>query len=455
MTNAWFDGTKYTPITPYTLGRETGVNSIASAIVNGFDAAYSAVSSISVAGGIQIPYTFSTTITDSDPGAGFLRLDSATQNVSTVIRVDLAGSDSIDRSQQLTQFAISTSAVKGLLRLAKVSDPTKYLLFEVTAMASPAGYRNVTVKCVDYSSANPFLNNDAIMLYFSRNGDVSAAPINFARVTVASAATTADIWTPLGNQIDWTGAVTCTGFPAAPQAGVERVLICAGAAPFTAGANMLFDGVASGNTVTCAANDIVIVRAVSTTQFRLSRVRYDGLAQVGGAWVLLSTVTASSSATVDVETGFGSTYDDYIIIADGVRPATDTAVLSCQFKLAGAYVSTATYHYHLNGVGTAGTTYSAVASDAETGIRLSPGLDNVNAASNMCFTMDIQNANTTSLSHGVTWRGLSMDISAGIYEKGEGHGASAATGALSGVRFLMNTGNISVGTFRLYGVAKS
>lgn len=99
---------------------------------------------------------------------------------------------------------------------------------------------------------------------------------NFARATVASAATTADIWNALGNQINFTGTATVTGFPAAPQAGASRKLICAGACSFTAGANMLIDGVSSGNTVLCAANDIINVEAVSTTQFRLTRIRYLG-----------------------------------------------------------------------------------------------------------------------------------------------------------------------------------
>lgn len=103
---------------------------------------------------------------------------------------------------------------------------------------------------------------------------------NFARATVASHATTADIWGAYGNQIDWTGTATTTIFPNAAQAGSERVLICAGACSFTAGANMLIDGVASGNTVVCAANDHVRVMAVSTTQFKLTRFRYDGLPQV-------------------------------------------------------------------------------------------------------------------------------------------------------------------------------
>ncbi len=124
---------------------------------------------------------------------------------------------------------------------------------------------------------------------------------NFARATVESHATTADIWAALGNQIDWTGTATTTAFPAAPQAGAERVLICAGACSFTAGANMLIDGVASAATVTCAANDTVIVRAVSTTQFKLTRVKYDGTAQVSatgtGTGTLIDVTASRALAT--------------------------------------------------------------------------------------------------------------------------------------------------------------
>lgn len=121
---------------------------------------------------------------------------------------------------------------------------------------------------------------------------------NFARATVASAATTADIWNALGNQIDFTGTATVTGFPAAPQAGAWRELICAGACSFTAGANMLISGVDSGSTVTCAANDIMFVTAITTTQFRLHRFRYDGLS--------VKSVTSHLSAMIYQANGRGS-----------------------------------------------------------------------------------------------------------------------------------------------------
>ncbi len=85
-------------------------------------------------------------------------------------------------------------------------------------------------------------------------------------------------------------------------------MICAGACGFTAGANMLIDGVLSGATVTCAAGDTVIVRAISTTQFKLTRLKVDGTAQVsaaGGltevdAWKLTSPTSASGDLTVNL-----------------------------------------------------------------------------------------------------------------------------------------------------------
>jgi Protein of unknown function (DUF2793) len=125
-------------------------------------------------GGISVQYVFSTTTADADPGNGTLRLNQATQNTATVIRADLADVNGTDWTAALASLADSSSTVKGHIRLFSVSDPSKWLLFTVSAVASPSGYKNITVAIVSSSAASPFANGDAIVLSFSRTGDAGA-----------------------------------------------------------------------------------------------------------------------------------------------------------------------------------------------------------------------------------------------------------------------------------------
>lgn len=149
---------------------------------------------------------------------------------------------------------------------------------------------------------------------------------NFARATVASHATTAGIWAANGNQIDFTGTATVTAFPAAPQAGAWRELICADACSFTAGTDLKIGGLATGATYTAQANDVILVRAITTTSFLLTIHRYDGkpsMVGVGHKLVLKGTNSGANGrgttalrvlrfTTVVTNTGDGTdwTYTD-------------------------------------------------------------------------------------------------------------------------------------------------
>lgn len=99
--------------------------------------------------------------------------------------------------------------------------------------------------------------------------------INEARATVASHATTADIWTVEGNSINWTGTATTTTFAAAPQAGAKRRLHCAGACSFTHSATL---DILGNEDFTAKAGDIVDVEAITTATFRLVPIKDDGTA---------------------------------------------------------------------------------------------------------------------------------------------------------------------------------
>jgi len=130
-----------------------------------------AMNAIAAGTAFAIPYTFSTTTADADPGAGLLRLDQATQNTATAIRVDLLGSDTGDYTDLIDSFDASTSTVKGNIRLVKLADPTKWIDFDITAVGAESGYRNLTVSVVDSSAASPFTDANELLLLFTRTGD--------------------------------------------------------------------------------------------------------------------------------------------------------------------------------------------------------------------------------------------------------------------------------------------
>lgn len=130
-----------------------------------------AMTAVAAGGAVSLQYTFDTTTADADPGAGKLRLNQAAQNTATVIRADLAGSDGSDLTNVLALIDDSTSTNKGYITLRKSTDATKWLVFSVASLASPAGYKNITVNCVASSAASPFANADAILLDFTPTGD--------------------------------------------------------------------------------------------------------------------------------------------------------------------------------------------------------------------------------------------------------------------------------------------
>lgn len=214
-------------------------------------------------------------------------------SISTAInsKSDKLSRNSVSTTSMLIEVATKTFVVEtgkdfgageNVIIASRIAPSVNYMLGMLTSYNSATGLTEVVVSSVTGSgtladwvvavstSAGTTLVNNT----FTGHQD-------FARATVASHATTADIWSALGNQIDWTGTATTTAFPVAPQAGAERELICAGACSFTAGANMLIEGYASGNTLQCSANDIINVRAITTTQFQLTFTKYAG--KLGGS----------------------------------------------------------------------------------------------------------------------------------------------------------------------------
>ena len=175
-----------------------------------------------------------------------------------------------------------------------------------------------------------------------------------------------------------------------------------------------------------------------------------------GALTLLSTVTPSASATVDIETTFNSTYDVYIIQATGVTMATRNVGLYCRFKIGGSYVACGTpYSYAADHTGQADTSYQIFRSTGADQIEVVAAGDIGSASTEYTtFEMRIDQVASTALYKTVTWVGMSLDTS-GVYLNQRGGGRITNAGALTRIRFLSTSGNIAAGKFRLYGLANS
>jgi hypothetical protein len=168
-----------------------------------------------------------------------------------------------------------------------------------------------------------------------------------------------------------------------------------------------------------------------------------------GALTLLSTVTASNSATVDVETTFSSTYDAYMLVVSGARPDTDSVRLHARMKIGGSYLTTSTY------ITLASSDSQVTTLDAK--IDITNTVWGNDAASSCDVVMYIFNPSSTAFKKQIRFEATSIRISAGVTQlfSRSGSASNDETAALTGIRFYASSGNIAEGKFRLYGIANS
>lgn len=99
-------------------------------------------------GGDGFRFTYSTTTTDADPGAGTFRGNNATLNLVTTLYVDLAEYGATDVTAWLDSLDDAGAAILGRLRLQSISDATKWIIFNLTGWTTATGYRKLTVAYV-------------------------------------------------------------------------------------------------------------------------------------------------------------------------------------------------------------------------------------------------------------------------------------------------------------------
>lgn len=181
-------------------------------------------------------------------------------------------------------------------------------------------------------------------------------------------------------------------------------------------------------------------------------------AAAGGGMTLLATGTASASATVDFDNAIDSTYETYRLYFSGIIPATDGSVPALRIGTGATptYQSGASdYMWTCGIVGDTGSAADYVdAAAAE--IRMLGGSYTIGNATGEGFSgyVDIYSPSNTSLHTLVSFQMIGLSTATAM-RASYGGGKYSATTAVTSLRFLMTSGNITSGEFKLYGLQKS
>lgn len=263
-------------------------------------------------------FTFSTTTTDADPGAGIVRFNSATISSVTEIYVDNVEFGATDISAILDLLDDPTATASALLMFVGELDPTDFAFFKVTgAVTDETGYRKIIVSGGVGSANPPFADAARLSMSFALSADngvlanvvedtspqlggfldTNARTITFSQGSnVASVAGDTDIWAGAdGNTVHITGTNAITDFGTPARQGDFMFLVFDAAASVVDSATITVMGNAN---YTAAANDVALVYALTTSTFLFMPFALNsGKAQVQPSDAAIKTAYENNSDT--------------------------------------------------------------------------------------------------------------------------------------------------------------
>jgi len=177
-----------------------------------------------------------------------------------------------------------------------------------------------------------------------------------------------------------------------------------------------------------------------------------------GDLVLLETQTASASSTIDFTSNIDSTYKNYLFALIDMVPATDQVQFHMRVSTDGGSSwksGSSDYTYRSEARDDSNSTANW-GSTGENKIRIlgHTGGFRIGNAAGEGISIDnlfMPNPAGTSIDQAFLIDTV-YSLDNGEVARSSGHGRYQATTAVNGIRFFMSSGNISSGTFKLYGV---
>ena len=177
--------------------------------------------------------------------------------------------------------------------------------------------------------------------------------------------------------------------------------------------------------------------------------------------ILISTQTASSSATISFTTGLNSTYDEYIFKFINIHPATSNIIFQFNFSTDGGsnYNVTKTTTFfrarHREDDSAAALAYNTAEDLAQsTGFQTILFDSGNDSDDNNSGEMSLFNPSSTTYVKHFIGRISNTNITA---QAGDNYFAGYAntTSAINAIQFKFSSGNIDDGIIKMYGVKKS
>lgn len=275
--------------------------------------------------------------------------------------------------------------------------------------------------------------------------------VNWSQAVPIPTISSLSVATATGNFIDLTGTNTVTSLGVV-SAGALRLIRMSGVAPILSSASQTVPG---STTITSAPNDMALAVSLGSGNWQWGIYqKADGspiAAPASGLNKLTSGTVTTAVSTVDIVMTAYTAYKDKLVIFK-FNPSSDNAVLSARLSTDGGstYLSAGNYWY------------SAVRVDATNGV----GANSSNSATSFVFT----NSGTSNISNrgiGGTFQLFDMNNSAylpmvefkiqsispvtTILEMASGSGFYNNAQITNAMRFIFSAGNISAGSWELYG----